>query len=194
MFERIRQALTSPGSMGPGLMNGLGIAGGLNPAAVLVPLFLKDGDIYLVMTHRTDQVNAHKNQISFPGGGMEPGDADLVATALRESNEEIGLAPSDVEILGEMADSFTMSGYRVRPVVGRIPYPYAFKSNPREVRELLFVPWTLFAEGQHHRREQMQIAERTFDVDCYQFERHTIWGVTAHIARQLVEATGAIKL
>jgi 8-oxo-dGTP pyrophosphatase MutT (NUDIX family) len=192
MFERIRQALTLPGSMGPGLMNELGITATLNPAAVLVPLFLKDDEIYFVMTHRTDQVNAHKNQISFPGGGMEPRDTDLVATALRESHEEIGLMPGDVEILGQMEDTFTITGYRIRPVVGHIPFPYDFKSNPFEVRELLFVPWTLFSEGQHHRREQMQIADRTFDVDYYQFGQHTIWGVTARIARQLVEATGAI--
>ena len=192
MFERIRQALTVPGNMGPVVIDELGIAESLNPAAVLVPLFLRDGELHLLMTHRTDQVFAHKNQISFPGGGMEPIDANLVATALRESHEEIGLMPSDVEILGQMEDTFTMTGFRISPVVGRIPFPYTFRSNPFEVRELLFVPWTLFSEGQHHRREQIQIAERTFDVDYYEFEQHTIWGVTARIARQLVEATGAI--
>jgi 8-oxo-dGTP pyrophosphatase MutT (NUDIX family) len=194
MFDRIRQALTLPGNMGPSLMTELGIAERLNPAAVLVPLFLKDGEIYFVMTHRTDQVFAHKNQISFPGGGMEPGDADLVATALRESNEEIGLMPDAVEVLGQMEDTFTMTGYRISPVVGRIPFPYTFNANPCEVREVLFVPWTLFSEGHHHRREQMYIAEQTFDVDYYQFGHHTIWGATARIARQLVEATGAITL
>ncbi len=194
MFERIRQALTVPGNMGPVLINELGISESLNPAAVLVPLFLKEDELYLLMTHRTDQVFAHKNQISFPGGGMEPGDADLVATALRESHEEIGLLPADVEILGQMEDTFTMTGYRISPVVGRIPFPYTFKSNPFEVREVLFVPWALFSEGQHHRREHIQIADRMLDVDYYQFGQHTIWGATARIARQLVEATGAVTL
>lgn len=160
---------------------------GLTPAAVLVPLFLKDQQTHLLMGRRTDKVLKHKGQISFPGGVRDPQDRDEVACALREAWEEVGLAPQDVTILGKLSDIQTMTGFLVTPVVGRIPYPYEFKLNPHEVEELLQVPWSVFSMRNGHHREYFEHEGDTHEVDFYSFENHTIWGATARITRQLVE-------
>jgi len=162
-------------------------AQGLTPAAVLVPLFLKNEQPHLLMGRRTDKVLKHKGQISFPGGVRDPEDRDEVDCALREAWEEVGLEREDVTVLGQLSDIQTMTGYLVTPVVGRIPFPYEFKLNPVEVEELILVPWNVFSEPQKHRREVFEHEGSTHEVDFYEFEHHTIWGATARITRQLVE-------
>jgi 8-oxo-dGTP pyrophosphatase MutT (NUDIX family) len=160
---------------------------GLTPAAVLVPLFLKDRQTHLLMGRRTDKVLKHKGQISFPGGVRDPEDCDEVACALREAWEEVGLVPEDVTILGKLSDIQTMTGFLVTPVVGSIPYPYEFKLNPLEVEELLQVPWSVFSTRRGHHRETFEHEGDSHEVDFYDFENHIIWGATARITRQLVE-------
>ena len=105
----------------------------LIPAAVLVPIFLKQGQYYILFTKRTEKVKEHKGQISFPGGSYEEGDRTLLNTALRESAEEIGLRPKDVEILGELDDGLSLtSNYVISPFVALIPWPYKFIKNKDE--------------------------------------------------------------
>lgn len=180
MFERIKK-----------LLNGLErrelSEEDLKPSAVLVPLFLKDGEVHLLMGRRTDRVLWHKRQISYPGGVRDPEDRDATSTALREAWEEVGIDPQDVAVLGLLGDIETVTGFLVTPVVGRIPYPYPFRLNSVEVEELLEVPWAVFSERKGHRRETTEHRGRTYEVDFYQHGEDTIWGATARITRQLVE-------
>ena len=110
-------------------------------AAVLLPIYWKQGQYYLLFTKRTEKVKEHKGQISFPGGGYQQEDGTLVATALRECAEEIGLAASEVEILGELDDVATLtSSYIVSPFVALIPWPYSLKVDRWEIEEIIEVP------------------------------------------------------
>ncbi len=118
--------------------------GDLIPAAVLIPLIERDGQVHLLMEKRPESLTQHKGQVSFPGGARESGDADAVATALREAHEEVGLDPADVEVFGAIDDFVTISRFRVTPVVGRIPDGYAYRPEPAEVEALLEPPWELF--------------------------------------------------
>jgi 8-oxo-dGTP pyrophosphatase MutT (NUDIX family) len=107
-------------------------------SAVLVPIFMKSGQYHLLFIQRTERVKEHKGQISFPGGAYEKADELLLNTALREAEEEIGLAPGDVEVLGELDDMLTVAtNYVISPFVGLIPYPYKFKLDNWETEELI---------------------------------------------------------
>jgi len=114
---------------------------GLKPSAVLVPIYEKMGEYYIVLTKRTQDVMHHKGQVSFPGGAYDEADRDLKITALREAFEEIGVRGEHVEILGNLDDQATLtSNFAITPFVGAIPYPYGFRVNRREVEELIEAP------------------------------------------------------
>ena len=113
---------------------------GLRPAAVLILLYDKSGEPHVLLNKRSQLVEHHKGEISFPGGGRDPEDADFLATALRETHEEMGVEPGDVSVIGELDDVVTRTDFCVRVYVGTIPYPYPFKPLPREVAEVLEVP------------------------------------------------------
>ena len=112
----------------------------LVPAGVLVPLFVAAEQFQVLFIQRTLLVKDHRGQIAFPGGVRDPEDAHLLATALRETEEEIGLAPEAVEVLGTLAPVATITGYHITPFVGLIPHPYDFRPSPREVKRLLPLP------------------------------------------------------
>ena len=158
------------------------------PAAVLVPVYPVAGEEFLVLTRRTDRVEYHKGQIAFPGGARDQGDTSPVETALRESWEEIGLRPADVEVLGQLDDHVTVTGFCITPVVGVIRYsPYLFRPNPDEVAELLEVPlrWLLDpAQGKSRILERG--GQRVIDF-FWEYQGHIIWGATGRILRGLVE-------
>ncbi len=110
-------------------------------AAVLVPLFEREEQLHVLYTRRSDRLLSHQGQVAFPGGKVDLADADLVATALREAHEEIGLHPHTVEIIGSLTTMDTMaSGYSVAPFVGVIPESVKLRPNPREVAEIFSVP------------------------------------------------------
>jgi 8-oxo-dGTP pyrophosphatase MutT (NUDIX family) len=180
MFEAVENALK-------GFQRRELVPGNLVRSAVLVPLFLKDGVLHVLLCRRTDFVLKHKRQISFPGGAVDPGDADAVGTALRESFEEVGLAPGHVRVLGLLSDTETITGFLITPVVGIIPYPYPFQASPREVDEMLLVPFDVFSHPTKHRRETFEYEGRTYETDFYHHQEHIIWGATARILRELVE-------
>lgn len=156
-------------------------------AAVLVPFFQKGEACHLLFTKRSDQVKHHKGQISFPGGVFDREDESLAQTALRESFEEVGLRPSDVHLIGSLDDIITTTKFIVTPFVGLFPYPYPFRVSEVEIAELIEVPLSCLlkrdALGQTVVREQDH--ERI--VDAYRYGRHTIWGATARILKQLLE-------
>ncbi|MBI4294737.1 MAG: CoA pyrophosphatase [Chloroflexi bacterium] len=154
------------------------------PAAVLLPLFDKEGHYHLLLTKRTQHLAHHKGQICFPGGACQPEDQAPLTTALREAAEELGLLASDVEVLGRLDDTSTLSSnFLITPFVGVIPYPYRFLVNGDEIEELIEIPLiallssTSFYEGS---------AESSTPGPCYRYGGHVIWGATARILGQFL--------
>lgn len=157
-------------------------------AAVLAPLFVDDGQVHVVLTQRTAHLRRHSGQVSFPGGGWEPGDATLRDTALRESHEEIGLEPADVEIIGVLDDVVTVgSDFVVRPYVGQIPHPYAFVPDAHEVERIILPPLGMFADESLRREEIRERDGRRYQVYFFDFEGATVWGATARMLVSLVD-------
>ncbi len=158
-------------------------------AAVLVPLHAQEGQPHLVFTRRTDSVEHHKGQISFPGGEADREDRDLQATALREAQEELGIDPAHVRILGALDDVYTfVSGFVVTPFVGLIPHPYPFRASAAEIAEVLMVPLATFRDP-----AKMHVEERNRDgwrvqVYFYHHGAHEIWGATARIMKDFIDA------
>jgi 8-oxo-dGTP pyrophosphatase MutT (NUDIX family) len=150
----------------------------LKASAVLIPLFYNQGQYYVLFTERSDEVVFHKGQVCFPGGTREPSDSSLLKTALRESQEEIGLESGDIEILGELDDSITLtSNYVISPFVAFIPHPYPFKAEGREIREIFSVPLSFLMDEANFKQ----------DAYAYEYEGHLIWGATAGILRQFID-------
>jgi 8-oxo-dGTP pyrophosphatase MutT (NUDIX family) len=155
-------------------------------AAVLVPLFVREGRLWVVLTRRTDTVEHHRGQISFPGGGEEPGDESLLETALRETDEEIGVAPSDVRYLGELSPIVTVTDFYVEPFVGAIPQPYAYRPEEAEIAEVIEVPIAALLDPAV--LERRMFPGRPDPVLFYHHGRHEIWGATARILKELLDA------
>ena len=161
---------------------------GLTPAAVLIPLYQKEGEYYVLFTKRTEKVEVHKGQLSFPGGAWDKGDENLLATAFRESFEEIGLRPEDIEILGELDDVETLvSNFVITPFVAAIPYPYEFKISQREVEELVEVPLSVFLDEHNFSEELLESRGETVVSYSYRYKDHVIWGATARILKQFLD-------
>jgi len=159
----------------------------LVPAAVLLPIYYKEGEIHILFTRRTENVKAHKRQISFPGGAHE-GSESLLQTALRESDEEIGLAPDKVKVLGELDDTVTsVSDYIISPFVGLVPWPYDFKVDGWETDEIIEAPVSslLDEESWHHKTEV--VAGRKVTAYYYHYRGDVIWGATGCILHQFLE-------
>jgi 8-oxo-dGTP pyrophosphatase MutT (NUDIX family) len=156
-------------------------------AAVLVPLLYKENEWHVLVTQRTQTVGHHKGQISFPGGACEPGDVDLLATALREAHEEIGVPPEAVEILGALDDMRTITDFSVTPFVGVIPYPFAYRLHAGEVEAVIEVPLSFLRDPAHLRVEQMPYEGRMHDVLFWDYGPYTIWGATARMLQSLLD-------
>jgi 8-oxo-dGTP pyrophosphatase MutT (NUDIX family) len=144
-----------------------------------------------VFTERRADLRRHAGEISFPGGRRDPGDPDLVATALREAEEEIALAPTDVEVGGALPPASTfVTGYRVHPFVGRIPDPVGLelRPNPTEVETLLTFSLDVLERGYGMRR----LVRRGIPIHTptYEVEGHLIWGATARILAELLDRLG----
>ncbi len=164
---------------------------GYRQAAVLLPLYESEAGPHLVLTKRTNLVPTHKGEISFPGGGFEEADGDLLATALREAQEEIGLDPEDVEVLGTLDDTATVSSrHVVRPVVGFIPHPYPYRLDPFEIERLIHLPISALLCGAPFREEIWEREGRPVTVFFYEHDGDTVWGLTARILKQFVEVVG----
>ena len=154
-------------------------------AAVLVPLFEREERLHVLYTRRSDRLLSHQGQVAFPGGKVDLADADLLATALREAHEEIGLRPDSVEVLGGLtAISTQASGYSVAPFVGVIPDPLELRPNPREVAEIFSVPMDVLSD-ERFRGSYRWRRSGTFPAILY--GEQTIWGLTLRITLSLLE-------
>jgi len=161
-------------------------------AAVLVPLFQKDGDCHLLFTKRSQEVKYHKGEISFPGGVVDEEDLELINTALREADEEIGLKESDVQIIGVLDDIVTITEFIVTPIVGLFSYPYSFKVSEVEIAELIEVPLaSLLDKDCFSEREIFRGGQREI-VFAYQYGEHIIWGATARILKQFLDLISSL--
>lgn len=161
-------------------------------AAVLVPLVSRGSCLHLLLTRRAARLQHHPGQISFPGGRREARDVDLVATALRETREEIGISRRYVRPLGCLDDYETVTGYRVTPVVAFVAPGFALRRDPREVSDIFEVPLSFFlrADQPRTRSRVLRGVRRHFYVYLYR-ERY-IWGATAAMIRNLVERIHAV--
>ena len=159
-------------------------AEGLTPAAVLVPLFVSGGSLWLLLIRRSGAVSQHAGQISFPGGVRHDDDEDEVATALRETGEELGVDPACVVVLGRLDEQRTSTGFLVSPVVGALPYPLELKPAWTEVDSVLRVP--LHALARARLVEGQEVGGQQGSEPIFHHGPHRIWGATARIVEQLV--------
>ena len=148
-------------------------------AAVLVPLIDRSGQVQVLFTQRTAHLDDHAGQISFPGGRVEAGDASREQTALRETEEEIGLASGSVAVIGRLPDYEIPSGFRITPVVGWIEPPFALKPDPFEVAAVFEAPLEHFLDAARYQRRQFQFRGRHRHYLAIPFEGRYIWGATA---------------
>lgn len=155
-------------------------------AAVLMPVFAREKEYYFLLTQRTETVQTHKGQISFPGG-MREGKEELVKTALRETHEEVGINEDKIEILGRYHDYLSITDYRVRPFVGFINKPFTTVPYIHEVAEVLEVPFRIFLDPSRLRIEQHIYTKRKGNVYYFSYGTHQIWGLTALIIKEFLE-------
>ena len=156
-------------------------------ASVLIPLVFEDDTWHVVVTQRTQAVEHHKGQISFPGGACEPGDGSQLETALRETHEEIGVPPEAVEVLGVLDDFPTITHFVVTPYVGMIPAGFPYRLNDGEVEAVVEVPLPFLLEPSHLRVEQWVTQGMAHDVLFWDYGGYTIWGLTARILKSFLE-------
>jgi 8-oxo-dGTP pyrophosphatase MutT (NUDIX family) len=165
---------------------------GLVVAAVLVPLYVAAGQLWVLLTRRTDSLPQHGGQVAFPGGVREEGDENEVATALREAHEELGIDPSHVVVLGQLNDVWTPSGFLISPVVGAIPFPLTVRPASEEVEAVVQVPFGYLANPVVMEEQELEIAGERAPSPIYHYRSHRIWGATARILADLIgRLTGA---
>lgn len=163
------EALEAPGPAAP------------RPAAVLIPLYVRERALWTLFTKRTDLVEHHKGQISFPGGGKDAADASLWETAIRETEEEIGVPRKGVRLLGALPRLVTVTGFEVAPFVGAIPYPVAFAPRVGEVESIIEVPLASLLDPTVVEERPVKWKGRDVMTLVYHTNGHAIWGATARI-------------
>jgi 8-oxo-dGTP pyrophosphatase MutT (NUDIX family) len=173
-------------------------------AAVLMPLAWRDDEWHLVFTRRTNDVEHHKGQVSFPGGGCDADETTSEQTALREAQEEIGLKPEDVRLLGRLNEMITITRYRVTPVVGVIPWPYDFRLSTLEVERVFSIPLSWLAQPENWEAHtftplvtaqvQADSAPRSFPVVTYHpYDGEILWGASARMTQNFLVVLNLLK-
>jgi 8-oxo-dGTP pyrophosphatase MutT (NUDIX family) len=168
-------------------------ADGAMPAGVLIPLHFHDDAWHVILNVRSQFVSQHQGEIAFPGGRLEPEDSDMTACALRESWEEMGIKPEDVDVLGPMNATLTRTNFLVWPTVGVVPHPYDFKPDPREVAEVLEIPLDVMLDGTAVLHEARLNKDGTLmRRKAYGHAGHLVFGATAWILSDLLETINQI--
>ena len=159
----------------------------LTPAGVMVLIYPNNGDHCVLLQKRSIKVDSHKGEISFPGGKRDPEDITILDTALRETHEEMGVHPQDVEVFGALDETATTSGFCTCPFAGTIPYPYEFSPQEEEVAEVLEVPVSSLLDTAN-RRDEIRIAKGDLqDAPVFAYDGHIIFGATARILDRFIE-------
>jgi len=158
----------------------------LRESAVLIPVCWNEGEPYIIVTLRSMNVEHHKGEISFPGGGAEPHDDGIVGTALRETQEEIGLAPADVDVLGLLDDHISIMGYHITPVVGIVPCPYEFVINT-EAETLLYAPLRQMLEETEWMAERTTFMGRDINIYYLEIKGGVVWGATGRMLKHFAD-------
>jgi 8-oxo-dGTP pyrophosphatase MutT (NUDIX family) len=169
--------------------SGMDEEGSLKCAAVLMPLVVLEDNWHLVFTRRTETVEHHKGQVSFPGGGCEVNELTPEVTALREASEEIGVKPEDVRLLGRLNDVITITRYRVTPVVGVMPWPYRVRLEPAEVERIFTIPLMWLADRSNWSEQPIKPdgAVHPFPLISYhRYDGEILWGISARITHHLL--------
>ena len=159
----------------------------LTPASVLLLLYPKDGEYCILLNKRSEQVEHHKGEISFPGGARDPEDRDSLETALRETEEEMGINRDDITVLGEMDEASTRSQFRVQVFVGTIEYPYTFNPSAIEIAEVLEFPIPALMDPANRRIETHWEDGQSVTSYSYVHEEHVVFGATARILQKCIE-------
>jgi len=200
-LEHLRQRFADPGVWSPAISGDGRVGSERTPsaAAVLVPLVLREAGLQVLLTRRAEHLRDHPGQVSFPGGRVEPGDADAADTALRESEEEIGLPRASVEVLGRLPVYTTVTQYLITPVVAVVRPPFELVLDATEVADAFEVPLAFLMDPARHQRHVF-----TFDGGQREFlsmpwqgvqpdgsaREHFIWGATAAMLRNLYHFLG----
>ncbi|HDP80413.1 MAG TPA: CoA pyrophosphatase [Spirochaetes bacterium] len=150
-------------------------------SAVMMLLLNRDNQACVLLTKRTSTVSSHKGQMSFPGGGYDDEDLDLMQTALRETREEVGIAPEDIEPAGRFDDFISIAGFHVACYIGFIPHPYEYSINRDEIDDYVEVPLSLFRDERYDRVETVEFEGNSYSVYYYSYNGFIIWGMTARI-------------
>jgi len=177
----------SEGARGDHVLSGGKPPESLTPAAVLVALAERAEGLSVLLTQRTPHLAHHPDQISLPGGRVDPGDTDAVAAALREAEEEIGLPASHVEVIGRLDTYITGTGFEITPVVGLARVPFLERLDPFEVAELFEVPLSFIVDPANHQRHTRELRGRMRSYYVLPYENRYIWGATAAMLVNLAE-------
>lgn len=160
---------------------------GLRDAAVLVPVVDRGREASVILTKRTDTLRSHAGQIAFPGGRIDASDSTPEFAALRETEEEIGIEPDFIEIVGRMPDYVTGSGFRIAPILSVVKPGFRLNINPDEVDDAFEVPLSFLMDPANHNRESLILQEKERFFYTMPFHERYIWGVTAGIIRAVYE-------
>ncbi len=164
------------------------------PAAVLIP-FVRQQDHWQILFIRRTTVDGdiHSGQVALPGGGLDKTDPSLAACALRETNEELGIQPEDVQILGQLNEFIAISNYRVTPFVGTLPWPYPITQDTREVARWFTIPLSWLADESNRRVQRRTLPNNLGEVGVIYYQEYDgeiLWGLSARIITELLEITG----
>lgn len=171
------------------------LAGTLTPAGVLIPIFDRpDTGLSVLLTQRSAELKHHAGQISFPGGRMEPDDANIAATALRETHEEVGIATDSVSVIGYLQPMPTITGYAVTPVVGLVDAAVTVALDRTEVEFSFEVPLPFLLDASNRRIVQRDLHGKRFPMAEYHYDGHRIWGATAMMIIQFIKVIEKSKL
>lgn len=163
-------------------------------AGILVPVTDDQRDPEMIFTLRSANLKTHRGQVSYPGGKRDPSDASLAATALRETHEEIGLPPDQVRVIAPLSQVMSLHRILVTPYVGVVPGDHPLEPNPAEIESVFRVPISYFLEDKRERTDTLSFLNSTLYVPCYRWDRYQIWGLSAVVLVDFLNAVYDAKI